>query len=104
MGCVAEQEYAEQGGDDALCVSRTAVNSGDRVLVIDDLVATGGTLVAACELLTALGSTVVECACIVELKALHGTDKLHEQFPDTRVWSLISEDILTVQGVLPEDS
>ena len=74
------------------------------MLVLDDLVATGGTLIAACELLVALGAVVVDCGCIVELKALEGTKRLQEKFPDTQVWSLISEDILTVAGVVPEES
>ena len=45
------------------------------------------------------GAEVVECACMIELKALNGVGKLHERHPDVPVWSLISEDILTVEGV-----
>lgn len=44
------------------------------------------------------GAEVVECACMIELKALNGVGKLHETHPDVPVWSLISEDILTVKG------
>lgn len=44
------------------------------------------------------GAEVVECACMIELKALNGVGKLHESHPDVPVWSLISEDILTVNG------
>lgn len=44
------------------------------------------------------GAHVVECACMIELKALNGVGKLHERHPDVPVWSLISEDILTVKG------
>ena len=36
-----EYKGANAAGGDELCISRTAINSGDRVLVIDDLVATG---------------------------------------------------------------
>ena len=68
-----------------MAVSRTAIKSGDRVLVIDDLVATGGTLIAACDLLTSAGATVVECACVVELKALEGYKKLHSKHPSIKV-------------------
>ncbi len=46
----------------------------------------------------AQGAEVVECACMIELKALNGVGKLHERHPDVPVWSLISEDILTVKG------
>lgn len=35
---------------------------------------------------------------MIELKALNGVGKLHETHPDVPVWSLISENILTVQG------
>lgn len=44
------------------------------------------------------GAEVVECACMIELKALNGVGKLHEHHPDVPVWSLISEDVLTVEG------
>eukprot|EP00608_Synchroma_pusillum_P011162 CAMPEP_0198420694 /NCGR_PEP_ID=MMETSP1452-20131203/1085_1 /TAXON_ID=1181717 /ORGANISM="Synchroma pusillum, Strain CCMP3072" /LENGTH=207 /DNA_ID=CAMNT_0044140861 /DNA_START=55 /DNA_END=678 /DNA_ORIENTATION=- len=85
-------------GADALCVSRTAIKPGDRVLVIDDLVATGGTLLAAANLLASLGAVVVECACLVELKALAGFERLRAAHPGVEIWSLISEDVLTVAG------
>lgn len=48
--------------------------------------------------LRAQGAEVVECACMIELKALNGVGKLHERHADVPVWSLISEDILTVKG------
>lgn len=35
---------------------------------------------------------------MIELKALNGVGKLHERHADVPVWSLISEDILTVKG------
>lgn len=44
------------------------------------------------------GAEVVECACMIELKFLNGVGKLQESHPDVPVWSLISEDILTVKG------
>ena len=79
-------------------MSRTAVKPGDRVLVIDDLIATGGTLLAALELLVGVGATVVECACIVELKCLGGSNKVREKYPGVDVWALISEDVLQLKG------
>ena len=93
-----EYQSAHPGGGEELAVSRTAIQPGNRVLVIDDLVATGGTLIAACDLLTSAGAVVVECACVVELKALQGYKKLSAVHPDVKVWSLISEDILTLKG------
>ena len=95
-----EYEGANATGGDELCMSKTAIAPGARVLVIDDLVATGGTLIAACDLLAAAGAVIVECACVVELKMLGGFAKLNEKHPGTKVWGLISEDVLTLEGTL----
>ncbi len=45
-----EYEGDQAGGGDTLCLSRTAIQPGERVLLIDDLIATGGTLLAGVEL------------------------------------------------------
>lgn len=94
------KEYKEGGkvAGDELCMSRAATKPGQRALVIDDLVATGGTLIAACDLMTSMQITVVECACMVELKALGGYERLKAKYPDIKVWGLISEDVLTLAG------
>jgi adenine phosphoribosyltransferase len=104
-------EYGEREG---MCISRGSVKKGDRVLLIDDLVATGGTLSSGIELVKNMGGTVVECACVVELKmfidppADSGLPSRKALFAkkgisDTSVWGLISEDILTLEAVLPTD-
>lgn len=93
-------------GGDSLCMSRTAFESfvpGEsgpkpKVLIVDDLVATGGTLIAACDLVEGCGGEVIECACVVELKALKGFEKVRAKHEEVKVWSLISEDILTLEG------
>lgn len=99
-GAEYRKEYSGDNatGGDELCISRTAIKPGNKVLVIDDLVATGGTLIAACDLLTSVGAEVIECACMVELKALGGYKKLQEKHKTIKVWGLISEDVLTLEG------
>jgi adenine phosphoribosyltransferase len=93
-----EYEGANAQGGDELCISRNAIKPGQRILVIDDLVATGGTLVAGCDLIKAVGGVIVECACIVELKMLQGYAKVQAKHPAVKVWALISEDVLQLEG------
>lgn len=40
---------------------------------------------AACDLLASLDAIIVECACMVELKALGGYQKLQSKHPSTQV-------------------
>jgi hypothetical protein len=44
------------------------------------------------------GGTVVEFACVVELKALKGTQRVQREHSEVAAWSLISEEILTLAG------
>ena len=102
-GSSYSKEYGGDGADgkDILTVSRSIAvypNVLERCLIIDDLIATGGTLLAAMDLLTTNGCTVVECACIVELKALAGGDKVRTQYPNTNVYTLMDENALTTEG------
>jgi len=99
-----KKEYASAADDDVLCIQRGAVKEGERVLLIDDLVATGGTLIAGIELVKLFGGKIVECACIVEIKALKARDKFIEQgHGDIPVWALLSEEILHLKGKLDKD-
>jgi adenine phosphoribosyltransferase len=112
---VSSSKYSvEYGEREGMCIGRDAVSKGDRVLLIDDLVATGGTLSSGIELVKAMGGTVVECACVVELKmfvdppADSGLPSRTKLFNDKKisevpVWGLISEDVLTLEGVKPAD-
>jgi len=93
-----EYEGDNAAGGDTLGIQRGAVKPGDRVLLVDDLVATGGTLLAGIELVKQLGGSVVECACMVELRALGAANRIAEQHPEIAVWGLISEQILTRDG------
>jgi len=116
-------EYGKRSG---MCIPRghpldatdpvnksTVVKAGDRVLLVDDLVATGGTLSSGIELVHKMGATVVECACVVELKLFvdppadsglpNRTKSWKEKGIDSvPVWGLISEDILTLEGAVPD--
>jgi len=73
-----EEAYELEYGEAILQVHADALTSGQRVLVIDDLVATGGTLMAACKLVRRLGANVYECAAIVDLPALGGSQAVVE--------------------------
>ncbi|CAJ1354670.1 unnamed protein product [Effrenium voratum] len=92
----------EYEGVDEICVQKGAVVKGDRVILIDDLVATGGTLCAGIKLMQACEAEVVECACMVELKALNGREKCLKAGTES-VWGFISEELLTKKAELPED-
>jgi len=68
--------YDLEYGTDTLEIHADAIDKGDRVLVHDDVLATGGTARATCELIEALGGVVVQCNFLLELKMLHGNQKL----------------------------
>ncbi|KAK7169706.1 hypothetical protein R3I94_000064 [Phoxinus phoxinus] len=74
-------EYAQAEAE----MQEDAVSEGQKILIIDDLLATGGTLCAACELIRQQKAEVLGCLVLVELKDLHGSDKLKP----TPVFSLI---------------
>ncbi|SEM40186.1 adenine phosphoribosyltransferase [Ligilactobacillus sp. WC1T17] len=69
-------EYTLEYGTSALYMHKDAIRPGQKVLVVDDLLATGGTIGATIDLVQQLGGEVVGCAFIIELKDLHGRDKL----------------------------
>jgi adenine phosphoribosyltransferase len=68
--------YGLEYGQSTLYLHKDAIKPGQRVLVCDDLLATGGTIAATIELVERLGGIVVGTAFIVELKDLHGRDKI----------------------------
>ncbi|XP_057810965.1 adenine phosphoribosyltransferase 4-like isoform X6 [Salvia miltiorrhiza] len=76
-GEVFRQEYDLEYGSDCLEMHVGALASGERALVVDDLIATGGTLCAAMKLLECAGAEVVECACVIEIPALKGRERLN---------------------------
>jgi adenine phosphoribosyltransferase len=80
-----EVEYYLHYGSDKLQMHRDAFEPGARVVLCDDLIASGSTAAAACELIEAAGGTVEEVACLVELHASRG----HEKLAGYTVFSLI---------------
>lgn len=69
-------EYALEYGVDALEIHADAIRRGDRVVLIDDLLATGGTMAACCQLVRELGGEILGVACLIELAALRGRERL----------------------------
>jgi len=92
----------EYDGLDEMCVQKGAVVKGDKVILIDDLIATGGTLCAGIKLMEACEAEVVECSCMVELKALNGREKCLAAGAKS-VWGYISEELLTTKAELPDN-
>ncbi|MCH5464299.1 adenine phosphoribosyltransferase [Levilactobacillus tujiorum] len=68
--------YDLEYGTSALYLHKDAIKPGQKVLVTDDLLATGGTIGATIQLVEDLGGIVVGTAFLIELKELHGRDKL----------------------------
>ncbi len=75
-------QYDLEYGSAELHVHIDGVTEGARVLLVDDLLATGGTMKAGCQLIEKAGGQVAGCAFLVELRFLHGREKLkpHEVF------------------------
>ena len=69
--------YDLEYGSATIEVHKDDIKPGMRVVLVDDLIATGGTIEAAARLLTGLGAKVVKVVCLLELKGLHGRDRIH---------------------------
>lgn len=75
-----EASYALEYGTASLTLHEDAIKPGQRVLICDDLLATGGTIAATIQLVERLGGVVVGCAFLIELKDLHGRDKINKKY------------------------
>jgi len=71
-----EESYDLEYGSATIEIHKDAIQKGQKVVIIDDLIATGGTIEAAIHLVESLGGIVVGIAFLIELKYLHGIDKL----------------------------
>ena len=69
-------EYQLEYGTNVFEMHRDAILSGQRVLIVDDVLATGGTVEATISLVEQLGGQVAAVACLIELPALGGRDRL----------------------------
>lgn len=83
-----EERYDLEYGSGVLCIHKDAILPEERVLVVDDLLATGGTMAATAKLIKRLQGEIVALACVIELLALKGRDKLKTH----TVFSLITYD------------
>lgn len=80
-----EASYDLEYGSATIEMHKDDVAPGMKIVLIDDLIATGGTLEAAARLVETLGGEVVKVICLLELKGLHGRDKLTKYPVDTVV-------------------
>jgi adenine phosphoribosyltransferase len=79
-GPVVGLDYDLEYGTDRIEIQADAVKPGQRVVVVDDLLATGGTMCAGISLLRQVGAVVPAVAALIELRFLHGRDRLDVPF------------------------
>ena len=81
----SRMSYELEYGMETIEVHRDDIKPGMKIVVVDDLIATAGkdvrhghkgTLEAAVHLLEQLGAKVVKVVCLLELKGLHGRDRI----------------------------
>lgn len=72
-------DYELEYGRDRVEIHTDAIAKGEKVLLVDDLIATGGTAEAAATLIGKLGGEVVECAFIVDLPDVGGSERLQHK-------------------------
>lgn len=75
-GKVEKISYGLEYGKSSFEIEIDSVKPGQRILVIDDVLATGGTAEAASDLIRRLGGEVFEVACMIEISALKGRDRV----------------------------
>ena len=70
--------YTLEYGTATLQMEKDSIKPGQRVLVVDDLLATGGTISATIKMVEEMGGVVVGCAFLIDLKDLHGREKIKD--------------------------
>ncbi len=79
------ESYSLEYGEDELEIHEDALEKGEKVIIIDDLIATGGTVGATAQLVEKLGAEIIECAFVIELPDLKGS----EQIKNHKIFSII---------------
>jgi adenine phosphoribosyltransferase len=70
------RSYDLEYGSATIEMHKDAIKPGQRVVIIDDLIATGGTIEASIKLIEELGGEVAGIVSLMELKGLHGREKM----------------------------
>ncbi|MEH0166645.1 adenine phosphoribosyltransferase [Paucibacter sp. JuS9] len=73
-----EESYLLEYGSATVEAHVDALRPGQRVVLVDDLIASGGTMGAGARLLQRLGAELLECAAVIDLPALRGSQQLRE--------------------------
>lgn len=76
-----KEEYDLEYGRDAIEIQKDAIKPAQKVLIIDDLCATGGTMFAAGNLIEKLGGNIIECAFVIDLPELGGSERIKQKWP-----------------------
>ncbi len=71
-----ETSYDLEYGKATIEMHKDSIRPGQKVLVVDDLIATGGTIEATIKLIEQLGGEAVGVLVLMELKGLHGRDRI----------------------------
>jgi adenine phosphoribosyltransferase len=69
-------DYDLEYGKATIEMHKDSIKPGQKVVIIDDLIATGGTIDAITKLIEQLGGEVIKIIFLMELKGLHGREKL----------------------------
>ena len=62
--------------DDVLLAYKDNINPSQRILFVDDLLGTGASVEGCCRLIEHAGGIVAGCAFLIEMKSLHGAERL----------------------------
>ena len=81
--------YALEYGEDELQVHRHLLEPGMRIGIIDDVLATGGTAAASIDLIELAEAHPVGFACLLELGALGGRERLARKDANLPIHALI---------------